>query len=185
MNIKRLFFDQWYKIRPPESVQYWKNGAPARAKVGHAKEGHLEMEIKGEKYKYPGFPRGPVLLGPLAKMKKKVKNAIFNKVFGELEDMANDMKYDMLPDEKCVPAVREMARVFDKMIEMEIVDDMKGRLRMIKRVLIFFLNEDDAYRFRAQYFFSEINRKKVKLSKADKYYARGKYWKVDYDKYSY
>lgn len=181
----KKFFNTFYKIRPPESVQYYKHGEFARARLVNASEGHLQMEIKGEKYPFEGFPRGHVLTGPLSKLKKKVKDMVFNQVFAEIENMSKDMQYDMLPPERCAPAVREIHRVLDDLEHMEIVEDMKGRIRLIKKVLTFFLQEDDAYRFRAQYFLSHINQKKVALSKSDKYYARGKYWKVDRDKFDY
>ena len=184
-KLVKLFFNNLYKVRPPESVNYYKTQEFARARLVNAKDGSLQMEIKGEKYPFAGFPRGHVLTGPLANLKKKVKDMVFNQVFDEISKMTEEMKHDILPDEKCAPAIREMARVFDKLENMEVVEDMKGRIRLIKKVLIFFLQEDDAYRFRAQYFLSEIDQKKVALSKADKYYARGKYWKTDYDQFDY
>ena len=183
--IIKKFFNFVYKIKPPESVQYYKTSEFARARLITADDGSLKMDIKGEKYPFNGFPRGHVLVGPLAGLKKKVKDMVFNQVFAEIDKMYEGMKHDIMPDEKCAPAIREMARVFDKMENMEVVDDMKGRIKLIKKVLIFFLQEDDAYRFRAQYFLSEIDQKKVALSKSDKYYARGKYWKTDYDKFDY
>lgn len=181
----KKFFNTLYKVKPPESVSYYKHGEFARARLKNAEDGSLQMEIKGEKYPFAGFPRGHVLVGPLAKLKNKVKNMVFNQVFEEIEKMSNEMQYDMLPPERCAPAVREIHRVMDKLENMEIVDDMKGRIRLIKKVLTFFLQEDDAYRFRAQYFLSQIDQKKVALSKSDKYYARGKYWKTDYDRFDY
>ncbi len=181
----KIWFNFWYKIRPPESVEYWKNGDYAKAVVGSDKNGAQNMRIEGEKYDYPGFPRGPILTGPLAKLKHKVKNMVFNKVFGELEDMAKDMKYDMLPPEKMCKSVRELDRVFQELEDAEVVADMKGRIQLIRKVMTFFLQEDDAYRMRWQWMMERLNMKKVKLSKADKYYFRGKYFKVDHDKYDY
>lgn len=181
----KKFFNTVYRIKPPESVSYYKKAESARARLVKADHGGLQMEIQGEKYKFEGFPRGHVLVGPLAKMKHKIKNMVFNEVFKQIEEMAKNTEHDMLPEERLCPAVREIHRVFDKLEHMEVVDDMKGRMRLIKKVLTFFLQEDDAYRFRAQYFLSEIDQKKVKLSDSDKYFARGKYWKVDYDKFDY
>ncbi len=185
MKLLKIFYNQWYKIRPPESVKYWKTSEFARAKVGHSKTGSLQMEIENEKYAYPGFPRGPVLTGPLAKMKKMIKKKVFNKAFKELEEMSKDMKYDMLPPEKMCTAVRELDRVFQKLEDAEIVEDMKGRIKLIRKVMTFFLQEDDAYRMRWQWAMGEMNMRKVKLTKADKYYMRGKYFKVDHKKYDY
>ena len=185
MSITKLFFNWFYRFKPPEVVQYWKHKNAARARLGHNDDGSIHMEIEGEKYLYPGFPRGYILTGPLAKIKHKMKNMVFNQAFAEMEKMVSENKYDILPDDRCAPAVREMARVFDVLIEMEVVDDMKKRMQLIKKVLIFFLQEDDAYRFRAQKFLELIDQEKIKLSKADKYYARAKYWKTDYDKFDY
>jgi hypothetical protein len=183
--LTRFFFNWLFKVKPPEMVKYWKWGQAARAKITEAKDGSMQMIIEGEAHPYPGFPRGHILLGPLAKLKHSIKNRIFNEVFAEIEKMTDDMKYDMLPPEKCAPAVRELNRVLDLMEQAEVVEDMKGRIRLIKRILTFFLQEDDAYRFRAQWAYEHLDPKKMKLSKADKYYFRGKYFKVDHDKFDY
>lgn len=184
-KLVRTFFNFWFKIRKPEMVQYWLHKDAARAKVVTDEHGVQRMEIEGEKYLYPGFPRGHILMGPLATLKNKVKNRVFNEVFAELEKMVGDMKYDLLPKEKMVPAVREIYEVLEEMEHMEVVEDMKLRIKLIRTILTFFLQEDDAYRFRAQYFLSNINQKKVALDKADLYYARAKYWKPDYKKFDY
>lgn len=183
--LTKLFFNFLYRVRPPKMVNYWKRADSAKAKPFTDKDGTYRMKIEGEEADYPGFPRGHVLTGSLAKLKASVKNMVFNQVFAEIEKMTEGMKHDMLPNEHCVPAVREIHRVMDMLVEMEVVPDMKARMKLIKRVLTFFLQEDDAYRFRAQFFLSEINQKKVALSEGDKYYARGKYWKVDYKKFDY
>ena len=184
-KIIKWFFNWFYKIRPPESVKYYKTQNMARARLMNAPDGSFQMEIKGEKYSFAGFPRGHILTGPLAKLKSKIKDAVFNQIFGEIEKMYEEMKHAPIPVEKCCPAVREMDRVFEKLTHMEVSDDMKGRINLIRKVLIFFLQEDDAYRMRAQYFLENIDKSKIKLTKADKYFARAKYWKVDLDHYDY
>lgn len=184
-KLVKFFFNHWWKVKPPKMVSYWKYGESARAKVIEGEDGSLQMKIEGEKYPLYGFPRGHVLMGSLAKLKQTIKDEVFNQVFEKIEKLYEEMKFDVVPIEKCAPAIREMARVFDKLEHMEIQDDMKGRIRLIKKVILWFLQEDDAYRFRAQYFLSEIDQNKVKLSKSDRYFARGKYWKPDYDKFSY
>jgi len=173
----KTWFNFWYRLKPPEMVSYWKRGDSARARVIHAKDGSLNMQIEGERFDYPGFPRGTVLTGPLAKMKHYIKNAIFNNVFAELEKMTAENKYDLLPPEKMVPAVRHIYEIFEKLENMEIVPDMKGRINLIKKVFTAIIQEDDAYRFRVQMFLDLIDQEKVRLSKADIYYASGKYWK--------
>lgn len=181
----KKFFNFYYKFRPPEMVNYWKKADGAKAKVIEQEDGSFGMQIDGEKRIYPGFPRGHVLTGPLASLKHKVKNLVFNQVFGELERMSAEHKHDMLPPERMVPAVRELWRVLDELENAEVVPDMKARIRLIKTVLTFFFMEDDAYRFRFQWVLERLDMKKVKLSKEDKYYFRGKYFKVDHERFDY
>ena len=190
----KTFYNTLYRFRPPEAVGYWKRGDSARAKVIHDKDGVLKMEIEGEKFLYNGFPRGHVLTGPLAILKNRVKNMVFNQAFAEIEKMAEEQKMNMLPPEKMVVAVRHIWETFEKLEDMEVVPDMKGRIKLIKTVLCYLLQEDDAYRARMQAFLWLIDQKKIKFSKEDKYYNRGKYFKQDrylklfgkvFDKYEY
>lgn len=66
----------------------------------------------------------------------------------------------------------------------EIIGDMKERQRLFKRILLAFL-KDENVRKKFVTFFKEVNWSKVRLGKADKYYFRGKYFKVDLDKFDY
>ena len=166
-------------------VEYWKRGETARAKVTHGTDGSLKMQIEGEKYMLPGFPRGHVLTGSLAQLKHSVKNMVFNQVYAELEKMAGDMSADMIPPEKMAPAVRELWRAMEDLENAEVVPDMKARIRLIRKVICFFLQEDDAYRFRWQWLMERIDIKKVRLTKEDKYFFRGKYFKVDHEYFDY
>lgn len=184
-KVTRWVFNKIYSVKPPEQVAYYKSKDQVHAKVVQAEDGAMEMEIQGEKYNYPGFPRGHVLTGPLANLKNKIKNSVFNQVFAEIEAMSNEMKYDMLPPEKMSPAVRELWRVLEELENAEVVPDMKGRIALVRKVLCFFLQEDDAYRFRYQWVMERLDLSKVKLTKADLYYFRGKYFKVDHDKFDY
>lgn len=184
-KILKTFFNFLFKYRPPEQVSYWKRSGVAKAKVFENKDGSQAMEIEGEKYPFPGVPRGHVLTGSLAKLKQTVKNRIFNEVFAELGQMAEDMKNDMLPPEKMVPPIRELWRVMQELEDAEVVPDMKARIRLIKIIMTFFFQEDDAYRFRFQWILPRLNMKKIKLSRADKYYFRAKYFKVDHDLFDY
>ena len=74
--------------------------------------------------------------------------------------------------------------MLDFLGEAEIVPDMKGRARLIGRVLLFLLNDPEIEK-QVQEVIEEIDWNKVKLSKSDKYYLRGKYFKADYDSYDY
>lgn len=276
-KIIRWFFNRIYRIRLPEMVQYWKNGDMARAKLVILEDGAYAMIIEGEKYPLYGFPRGPVLFGPLAKLKHMVKNLLFNQVWKMLEENQSNeeidnyvfkvampvlleeikkMRYDMFPPQRLCPSVREIWRAIT-VIENKITDSQaKEEIRTIKEGITFFLQEDDSYRFRFQwaakyinpknplrqlyyllkrkkysfkdelhlvfkflghaeitqdmkgrsvliqrivmYFLenpqfsafieqivAELDWKKLYLSKADAYYFRGKYFKVDLDKFDY
>lgn len=178
-KLTSAFFNVWYRFFPPEQVEYWKQGDSAKAKVVKNSDGSYGMKIEGEKYVYPGFPRGHVLTGPLAKVKNRVKNAVFNQVFAEIEKMAKDHKADMVPPERMPKAVRHIWETFEKMEDCEVVPDMKARITLVKKVMCWFLTEDDAYRFRAQLFLDLIDQKKIRMDKADKYYARAKYFRPD------
>lgn len=186
----RVFFNWFYKIKQPEQVQYWKYTNSQNAKKTQAPDGSLEMKVAGEKYALSAVPRGHVLFGSFASLKDTIKNAIFNQIFAEM----TKAKYDIPPVERMAPAVKHIWETFEKMEECEITVDMKERIKLIKTVFCAIINEDDAYRFRSQLFFSMIDQNKIKLSKADLYYARGKYWKPDrfkkilgkwYDGYEY
>lgn len=213
-----------------------------RAKVTTAKDGSYIMWMEGEKYPFPGYPRGHLLYGTLSKLKHELKNQFFNENWWRLErgeriqideatqnifKIAEDLKYDMMPYEKMAPAIRElyenipdlmwrkiityilqeddgyrfrfqwMTQFLDKnrpfesfeyameMLEnAEVVEDMKERVRLIKRVMLE-LWKDPVY---AKYwidFLKDLNLGNVKLSKADKYFFRAKYFKVDYPYYEY
>lgn len=245
-----------------EMVSYWKTKDSVMAKVTLAKEGHNVMWMEGEKYPFPGFPRGVLLYGGLSKLKHNVKNLVFNDIWAMLEnrrgitscvkhlkevalpqifEILESQKYDMVPPHKMVPVVKEIWRA------LTIVEEKMGseRIKKCKEVLTFVLQEDDAYRFRFQWamkfmrykffrrnyvklfdfalsmlehgemvgdmkerqrlfrrgmmtllkdphikecfdmFMKEVDWKKLRLTKADKYFFRAKYFKVDYPEYKY
>lgn len=243
-----------FKNKKAEMVKYWKTQDAVEAKVVQSKEGHMEMHMKGEKYPFPGFPRGSLLFGALSPLKHNIKNKIFNDAWALLEQgktneevraaideawksifvMAEKTKYDMVPFEKMVPPIKELWRAmtaisggrkdvlqirdilcfifqeddayrmrfqwlakfyptfwkptYDNFIyslEMlehaEVVGDMKERIRLLRRVLNVIF-EDSALFDR---FLREVNWSKIRLTKADKYFFRAKYFKVDYPENQY
>lgn len=66
----------------------------------------------------------------------------------------------------------------------EVVGDMKERQRLFKRVLLAILEDPETHES-FDMLVHELDWSKLKLSKGDKYYFRGKYFKVDYPYYSY
>ncbi len=256
ISIKQIFYNR--KYRDAECVQYWKTKMAIKAKVTTAEDGSYMMWLEGEKYPFPGFPRGALLFGTLSPMKHIIKNFIFNDTWALLEEgkdkeaieriknegldkickLAEEAKYDMLPPERTCPAVREIYRAFTvvaeglegkrkyqvemlrnamcyvlqeddgyrfraqwtfkffpkwlfknylkqfvyalEMIEhAEIVDDMKERMRLLRRVLKLILSDPTIQKLFNQ-LFDEMDWKKVRLSKADKYYFRAKWFKCDF-----
>ena len=250
------------KYRNAPMVKYWKTKEAVGAKVIKAKEGHYIMQMEGEDYPFPGFPRGVLLFGQLSPLKHNIKNKIFNeawkmlengesnftimrylkeKALPEIYEIAEKTKYDMLPYEKMCPAVKEIYRaltvVYEKtgslhtkklrdilcfilneddayrmrvqwvfkffrfklfrknyskifsyglsMLEnAEVIGDMKERQRLLKRILMFVL-EDQRIKECFDIFIKEVDWKKIRLTKADKYFFRAKYFKVDYPEYQY
>ncbi len=66
----------------------------------------------------------------------------------------------------------------------EVVGDMKERIRLLRKGLMLLL-EDQRIKSLFLEFWKEVDWKKLKLSKGDKYHLRAKYFKVDMDKFEY
>jgi len=250
--IKRLFFKLLgYNPAKMEMVQYWKKSGAVQAKVTE-ENGVTVMKMEGEKYTFPGFPRGWLLFGKLSKLKHEIKNQIFNDAWAKLEagvpeekivrdikqnvlpniyTLFDELKYDIIPSKKMVPAVRDIQRAWKKVApnsivcdivamilqeddsyrfrlqwmvayfgggnpskkfqrglewleQGEIIGDMKERVRLVRRILLMLIRDKEYQQF-FNAFFKEVNWRKVKMSKADKFFFRGKYFKVDLDKFDY
>ncbi len=224
------------------------------AKLLRMPEGHMVMQMDGEDYPFPGYPRSALLYGPLSSLKHIVKNRVFNEAWAKLEDGEDPLvtirkgldesfkvleagKYDLVPYNALMPSLKELWRAmtvveekmggrwlrakemicfvlqeddsyrmrfqwivkffwpfkptikdFDYALSMlehaEVVSDMKERQRLFRRVLMAFL-KDPRVREGFNLLLKELNWKKLKLSKADKYFFRAKYFKVDYPEYEY
>ena len=126
------------------------------------------MQMEGEKYPFPGHPRGTLLYGKLSPLKHEIKNQIFNDTWAMLEkgvdrkDITSHVKrevlpkiwalgevckHEMLPIERCVAPVREIWKGFEAVEKVYPSENVTN----LKRVLAFILQEDDAYRFRVQF----------------------------------
>lgn len=66
----------------------------------------------------------------------------------------------------------------------EVLDDMKGRIKLLRTILLLAL-EDKGFRYWFDRLCKEMDWNKLKLSKADRYYARGKWMKIDIKNYEY
>lgn len=234
-------------------VRYWLRSESVEAKLIKMPEGHMALKMQGEDYIFPGYPRGSLLFGPLSPLKHTIKNAVFNEAWAALErgdnpskiirdgiDLATSIldkgRYDMVPYDSLVPPIKELWRALT-VVEKQ----LGGRVKTVKELICFILQEDDSYRMRLQWickFFGkkptmkqfeyalsmlehgevvgdmrerqrlfkrvieaalsdhrirecfdllvkELDWKKLRLTKADKYFFRGKYFRVDYPEYQY
>lgn len=239
-------------------VKYWKTQDSVEAKVMLTPEGHYVIQMQGEKYPFPGYPRGGLLYGSLSPLKHQIKNQIFNEAWALLEtgasqqDVLNHIKHtliheiyplaekskmDMVPFERLNPPIKELHRAmtvvakgsqkwetlrdiicfilqeddgyrnrfqwmvkffprwfkpkvehFDRALSMfqhgEEVGDMKERMNLFRRIFMFALNDPDA-RSHFEAFLKEVDWQKVKLTKADLYFFRAKYFRPDWPEYQY
>lgn len=68
------------------------------------------------------------------------------------------------------------------MEDAEVIGDMKERQRLWRRIFLVWLGYN---REQFEAFINEVDWKKVRMSEADKYFFRGKWFKVDLDKFEY
>lgn len=80
--------------------------------------------------------------------------------------------------------IKSLIIALEELENAEIVGDMKAKQRLLKRVLEALLN-DKKIRGLFLDFYREMDWKKVKLTKADLYHFRGKWFRVDLDKFEY
>jgi hypothetical protein len=135
------------------------------------------MQLDGERYPFPTFPRGHLLLSSVegeypifSQLKHRIKNDVFNRswdmiekgeredhvvksiketLFGEIAELAQKLKYDVIPPDKMCPSVREIHRAWTK--------SAPTHTYPLRDYLCFILQEDDAYRFRVQWIVKYFN----------------------------
>jgi hypothetical protein len=155
------FINNFYrKYRPYEMVSWWMTKDAVQAKVTTAEDGSYIMWMEGEKYPFPGYPRGHLLYGSLSKLKHEIKNQIFNENWWRLEkgepidiekaceniyELAKKSHYDFMPYEKLSPAVKEIHRNLSHPVW--------------KEVISYIFQEDDGYRFRFQWLMQQMTKK--------------------------
>ena len=83
---------------------------------------------------------------------------------------------------------RDPVPLFDRALDWlehgEVIGDMKERVRLFRRIMVVLLRDPKNRAFFTA-LFREIDWKKVRLGRAEKYFFRGKYFKVDLDKFEY
>lgn len=253
IKLKRL----WYRLlrKTPEDMEmvgYWKTKSSVAAKL-MKKDGMTVMQMDGEKYPLNCFPRQHLLFGTLSKLKHEVKNQIFNdswklldegkpiaervkkEVLPKLYEILRENKFDLVSPRSMAVPVREIHRAWTKVAPEhgalrdmicfvlqeddayrfraqwivsyfgwfrwfspvkaletaltwlehgEVIGDMKERIRLFRRVILALL-QDKGFNEKFTKLFKEIDWSKLKLTKADKYHFRAKYFKVDFDRFDY
>jgi hypothetical protein len=134
------------------------------------RKGETLTYLEDAKYPMRGKINSSFMQKVLNPLKKVIKNWVI--------EQAKHFEYDK-PDEELTEPVREVARCFDELIEAEQGKGMKNKWRSMKKIMCAILEEDDAYRYRFQWFVEKFNKKKLRLSKEDKYFFRGKRFEVD------
>lgn len=165
-----LFFFRRKNFDIPEKL---KNNENFKVKV--LPEGGVETYIKGHKHPYPGFPTEE-RTSVLHSLKAVLPMAIKVVYKGMLKSKKNVIIKDPKHYSK---AVREIYRLFDVLAKRENLPAMKRRWVVMRDVLCSVLELDDAYRFRMQDVLSELNKDKIKLTEADKYFFRVKPYKFN------
>lgn len=82
------------------------------------------------------------------------------------------------------PSIKDFDYALKMLENAEVVGDMKERQRLLRRVLMCVLN-DERIRKGFSLLLKELNWRKLKLTKADKYFFRAKYFKVDFPEFNY
>lgn len=163
--------------RDKEQVLYGEKGKGkqwAQPRI-NKKTGEMELYIKDEKYPLRGHPRHSVMHGPMAELKRWMKNMVIEQLAQHIDKI---LPHKTREQEWAEP-IKEIARVFDLVIEAEDEPEMKKLMGQFRDPICMVLQEDDAWRFRVQWALERLNMKKVKLNKSDKYYFRAKSFKVD------
>ena len=80
--------------------------------------------------------------------------------------------------------VRQLEKAMVMLEHGEVIGDMKERVRLWRRITLAIL-KDPEWRMHFLKLCREIDWNKIKLSPADKFFFRGKYFKVDLDKFDY
>lgn len=84
----------------------------------------------------------------------------------------------------CFDPVKDLRIGLEEMEHAEVVSDMKERIRLLRTIVLRLL-EDPYIKSLFLRLCKEVDWNKLKLSEADKYHFRAKYFKVDLDKFEY
>lgn len=137
-------------------------------KIDYLDEGGMLTHFPNAKKPFPGLPLRENL--ERVKIIKAMFPIVLSTIYKQLKPHLPDTPHYYSR------AVREIYRLFTLAMERDL-PGMKERWRMIREIVCFFLEYDDAYRFRVQDILSELNKKQIKLDEIDQYWFSGKLYK--------
>jgi len=133
-------------------------------------EGGTFTNYTGEKFPFPGFPdQEKVNLVAGAKRLIPMGINMMSSIIGSLRQNED-------PHRWCKTS-RELYRIFNIMIEREKDEGLKKKFTDLRDAVCLFLEYDDAYRFRFQAAFQNLNIGEIKMTEADRFWAS----RMDFD----
>ncbi len=137
--------------------------------VATDEEGGEHLLMDNAKYALKGVPKDKILVA-LLKPFKRLMDKMISKYLGSI------VPHEM-PESKYCEFVKALRWGFDMLSAAEGQNQYKRRWQEYKRGLSFLLQNDDAYRFRAQWLFMKLfesKRKEIEMKAEDYYFARAK-----------
>jgi len=160
-------------------------------KIVVPKRGGIDVYVKGLKYPFSGYPHRPMVKSAcIIKSISKIlmefftslvsKKGIIKLIFlrKNIEELIPKLiiLFSFIVDDQRLKeryyshAAREIYRVFNIMIEREEAEPMKDKWRRVRDIVCLVIQFDSAYGYRLQDFLSELNIKKIKLTKRDLFF---------------
>lgn len=178
---------------PPNKIFFNPKKAAPIERVAISKKGEVDVYLKGRKYPHPGYPdRRWVTTACIIKRTSRVLMNFFASMANwrgviklillkrNIEDLfskllvlfATIIGSRRLKERHYNHAVKEIYRVFNILIEREDDPGVKDKWIKIRDIVCLILQFDAAYEYRIQDALSEIDVKKIKLTRRDLYYAK-------------
>jgi hypothetical protein len=183
-----LLYGTLSKLKHEIKVQYF-NDNWARLDHGNPVKTREAVENITELAKKSKFDMMPVdkMAPAVREINRCIPDAMWKDVISYIfqEDDAYRWRFQWMSkylDKK--DPVGSFSKAMDMLEHAEVVEDMKERIRLVKRVLLEVWKDPEKAKYWI-HFVQNLDFKKVKLTKADKYFFRAKYFKVDYPLYEY
>lgn len=178
---------------PPNRIFFNPKKAAKIERVAISKKGEVDIYLKGRKYPHPGYPdRRWVTTACIIKRTSRILMTFFASMFNwkgvikliilrkNIEDLISNllvlfatiMGSRRLKERHYNHAVKEIYRVFNILVEREDDPGVKEKWIKIRDIVCLILQFDAAYAYRIQDALSEIDVRKIKMTRRDLYYAK-------------